>query len=185
MMRLEEVNVQTIDNFGGTIGWTETVDIIPGVTDIEKLMQEPWGDEEPDLQETIKGEEDGTEDKDAEKSGERDEHRGESKWIMQTRLRGPLGVDGICWGKKFTSRRKKLTSKIAPFKDPFDAEQHVPPQLALSETLALLNVKHRRQDGLSRWRRGNLHNHPQNCCRGSRSCLRWGRLAKRCRLRKW
>ena len=34
--------------FGHTDGWVEFIDIIPGVTDLEKLMQEPFGDEPPE-----------------------------------------------------------------------------------------------------------------------------------------
>ena len=118
-------------NFGGTIGWTETIDIIPGVTDIEQLMQEPWGDEEPDLQETNKGERDSTGGKDVEKREDRHEHRGRASGscrLVYVKDAGRLGVDGTFWGRKFTYHKKKSTSKIAFFRDLFDAEQHVPPQ---------------------------------------------------------
>ena len=168
---------ESTPNFGRTAGWTETIDIIPGVTDIEKLMQEPWGDEEPALQETSKGEKDGTGEQDAEKREERDEHRGESKWIMQTRLREGRRT---AW-----SRRDLLGGKIHLPQEEIDKQDRTLQRPFRRRTARATPARLVRDGTPEReaqttrwaqlWRRGNLHNHPQNRCRGSRCCLRWQR----------
>ena len=65
-----------------TSGWSSSPS--SRVTDLEKLMQKPWGDEEPEGQATRSSANDKPDDKDEKNEAT---HRGESKWLMQNRLR--------------------------------------------------------------------------------------------------
>ena len=68
-----------------TVGWAQTVDIVPGDTDFDQLLHEPWGDELPE------GENDAANLPTAEQgegeTANKDENWGQSKWYMQQCLR--------------------------------------------------------------------------------------------------